>query len=74
MIFRNSTPYKSPCYKCEDRKPLCHCACDKYLNYRAKVDSWHNELESENDFKRYNSEKIEKAIAKSTKKRKHFRT
>lgn len=74
VIFCNTTPYKSPCYKCEDRHPLCHCACDKYLKYRSQVDKWHDDVESEKDFKKYNSDKIEKAKAKATKKRKHFRS
>lgn len=74
MIFSNTTPYKAPCQGCEDRKVGCHCLCDKYIHYRTLVDSYHKDKESENDFKQYNSEKIEKAKAKATKKRKHFRT
>lgn len=74
MVFVNTTPYKSPCQGCELRKVGCHCHCDKYLEYRSLLNNYHDSKESDKDFKRYNSEKIEKALAKSTKKRKHFRT
>lgn len=26
------------CLDCKNRKPLCHSVCEKYLNYRKKLD------------------------------------
>lgn len=30
---------KCPCYKCDDRYPACHSYCEKYKEYRQKLDS-----------------------------------
>lgn len=29
---------KSPCMGCPERKVGCHSTCDKYLDYRSKLD------------------------------------
>lgn len=30
---------KSPCYDCDKRKTPCHDTCDRYKEYRAKIDA-----------------------------------
>lgn len=27
----------NPCYKCEDRQPLCHSTCSDYLAFKEKL-------------------------------------
>lgn len=29
---------ESPCLLCEDREPACHDSCERYREYKAKVD------------------------------------
>ena len=29
---------ESPCMECQERKPACHDSCERYREYKAKVD------------------------------------
>ena len=30
-------PNKTPCYNCTDREPGCHSVCEKYRDYKDRV-------------------------------------
>lgn len=34
------TKPRTPCYGCTDRVTCCHSKCQKYANYREKLDSY----------------------------------
>lgn len=34
---------KNPCYGCKDRVIRCHGKCERYANYREKLDSYNKD-------------------------------
>lgn len=32
---------EAPCYKCSDRKLGCHSTCDKYKEFKERIEDWH---------------------------------
>ena len=36
-------PYESPCQNCKDRHFRCHSKCDRYADFKAKVEAWRTE-------------------------------
>lgn len=44
----------SCCLDCKDRKPLCHSTCEKYLNFRKKIDYIKERKRIINEFNYYN--------------------
>ena len=51
----------APCYKCEDRVPMCHSSCERYKEYMQSVEEWRKR-------KRELTE-VNAAIKKSTERR-----
>jgi len=48
---------------------LCHSECDKYLEYRRKLDEINEKLAFENMVDNYNIDSVRKAVKRSNKKR-----
>lgn len=42
---------KCPCYKCDDRYPGCHGYCEKYLEYRKKLDEVNEKARLDNEMR-----------------------
>lgn len=59
----------SPCKDCKGRHMLCHSECDKYLEYRRKLDEINEKLAFENMVDGYNIDSVRKAVKRNNKKR-----
>ena len=51
MDWNRSNPHNCPCKDCQDRNPGCHDRCEKFREWRAKIDSRN---EAERAFKQKN--------------------
>lgn len=46
------------CYKCEDRHPLCHSDCEKYLDFVKKNEERKKQMRKDDIFRGYRQESI----------------
>lgn len=60
------------CRDCADRKVGCHSTCEKYKQFRAKLDEINEKRHKENDVNNYSWELIRRNRERGIKKNKRF--
>lgn len=40
MMKLKTSPVDNPCYKCKDRKVGCHATCERYSEFREKLEEF----------------------------------
>lgn len=48
------------CYKCEDRHPLCHSDCERYLEFVKKNEERKRRMHKDDVFKGYRQESMDR--------------